>query len=62
MQKLFCAICNHNRDIDHLCYMRTLKDVLHSTGDKVLYVFYDFESTQNNRYSYKATLHVPDLV
>jgi len=31
-------------------------------GDKVLYVFYDFESTHNTRYNDKAKIHVPDLV
>jgi len=45
-----------------LCYMRPLKDVLPDASDKVLYVFYDFETTQNIKYSEKATLHVPDLV
>jgi len=42
--------------------MRLLKDVLPSACDKVLNVFYDFESTQNTTYSDKATKHVPDLV
>jgi len=42
--------------------MRPLKDELPSGGSKVLYVFYDFESTQITKYSDKATLHVPDLV
>ena len=32
------------------------------TGDKVLYVFYDFETTQNTRYTDEATLHVPNPV
>jgi len=41
--------------------MRPLKDELPSDGCKVLYVFYDFETTQNTKYSEKATLHVPDL-
>jgi len=44
------------------CAMRPLKDVLPDASDKVLYVFYDFETTQNTKYSDKATLHVPDLV
>jgi len=60
--KLFCANCKQNRDAGHLCYMRPLKDVLSDASDKVLYVFYDFETTQNTKYSDKATLHVPDLV
>ena len=42
--------------------MKPLKDVLPDASDKVLYVFYDFETTQNRKYSDKSTLHVPDLV
>jgi len=42
--------------------MKPLKDVLPNTSDKVLYVFYDFETTQYTKYFDKATLHVPDLV
>jgi len=34
--------------------MRLLKDVLSANADKVLYVFYDFETTQNTRYTDKA--------
>ena len=45
-----------------MCYMRPLKDVMPDASDKVLYVFYDFETKQNTKYSDKATLHVPDLV
>jgi hypothetical protein len=41
--------------------MRPLKNELRAS-DKVLYVFYDFETTQNTRYSEKATLHVPNLL
>jgi len=55
--KVFCAICTQNRDIGHLSYMRSLKNVLPSAGDKVLYVFYDFETSQIRRYSDKPTLH-----
>jgi len=60
--KLFCANCKQNRDVGHLCYMKQLKDVLPVASDKVLYVFYDFETTQNTKNSDKATLHVADLV
>jgi len=42
--------------------MRPLKDVLPDASNKVLYVFSDFETTQNTRYSDKATLYIPDLV
>ena len=41
--------------------MQPLKNVLPSS-DGVLYVFYDFETTQNTRYSEKAKVHVPNLV
>jgi len=60
--KLFCANSKHNRDVGNLCYMRPLMDVLPIAGDKVIYVFYDFETTQNTRYADKAKLNVPDLV
>ena len=42
--------------------MRPLKDVLPANTDKVLNVFYDFETTQNKRYSDTAKAHVPKLV
>jgi len=45
--KVFCANCKQNRDVVHLSYMKPLKDVLPDASDKVLYVFYDFETTQN---------------
>ena len=35
---------------------------LPSTGDKIQHVFYDFEATQNTRYTDEAKLHVPKLV
>jgi hypothetical protein len=41
--------------------MATLKNELPS-GDNVLFVFYDFESTQDTNVSDLATLHVPNLV
>jgi len=31
--------------------MSPLKDALPHAGDKVLYVFYDFETTQNTEYT-----------
>jgi len=42
--------------------MRPLKDSLSSAGDKVLYVFYDFETTKNTEYMGEDKLHVPILV
>jgi hypothetical protein len=32
------------------------------SSDKVLYVFCDFETTQDTRFSNTATVHVPNLV
>ena len=58
----FCENCKQNRDRNHLSYMRPLKDMLSSAGDKVLYIFYDFENTLITTYSDKSTLHVRDLV
>jgi len=40
--------------------MRPLKDVLLVNADKVLYVFYDFDTTQNMRYSCKEKAQVPN--
>jgi len=42
--------------------MRPLKDALPPGSEKVVYVFYDFESNQNTRYTDEAKLHVPNLV
>ena len=44
--KRYGANCKQNRDVGHLCNMRPLKDVLSDACDKVLYVFYDFQTTQ----------------
>ena len=61
--KRYCENCRQNRETaGHLCYMRPLKDALHPGGDRVLYKFYDFETTRNTRYSDKETIHVPNLV
>jgi hypothetical protein len=45
-----------------ICFMRPLKDVLPANANNVLYVFYDFETTQNKSYSDTAKEHVPNLV
>ena len=50
-----------NKEAGHLFFMRPLKNVL-PAGDRVLYVFYDFETNQNTRYSETTTLHIPNLV
>ena len=48
-------------EIGHLCYMATLKNEL-PRSDNVLFVFYDFETTQDTKVTESATLHVPKLV
>ena len=40
--------------------MRHLKDALPTASDKVLYVFYDFEASQNTEYADEAKLHIPN--
>jgi hypothetical protein len=57
----YCENCKQNKEVGHLCYMRTLRNELPSS-DGILYVFYDFETKQNTKYSDKATVHVPNLV
>jgi len=48
-------------EIGHLCFMRPLRNKLPSS-DSILFVFYDFETTQDTKYSDSATVHVPNLV
>jgi len=43
--KRFCSNCLENKAIGHLCYMGPLQDTLPAANDKVLYVFYDIETT-----------------
>ena len=57
----FCTNCMQNGKICHLCCMRTLSNEL-PRSDNVLFVFYDFESTQDTRFTDSATQHVPNLV
>jgi len=57
-----CEICNQNRNVGNLCFMRPLKDVLPANANNVLYIFYDFETTQNKRYCDTAKEHVPKLL
>ena len=59
--KPYCINCGQNRDIGHLCYMIPLKDELPASDD-VLFVSYDFETTQDTRISDSATVHVSNLV
>ena len=59
--KRYCDVRTANREVGHLCYMQPLKNVLPSS-DGILFVFYDFETTQKTRYSVTAKEHVPNLV
>ena len=59
--KPYCTYCQQNREIGHLCYMKSLVNEL-PRSDKVLFVFYDFETTQDTKISDSATVHVPNLV
>jgi len=59
--KPFCANCNKNMEINHFCYMQPLKNELPSADD-VLFVFCDFETTQDAKISETAKLHVPILI
>jgi len=60
--KRYCHTCKQNKATGHLCYMRPLKNVLHAHANNVLYIFYDFETTQYKTYSNTAKEHVPNLV
>jgi len=59
--KPFCANCNENMEINHLFYMQPLKNEVPSV-DNVLFVFFDFETSQDTKISETAKLHVPILV
>jgi hypothetical protein len=48
--KLYCETCKALKERRHLCYFKPLKIVLPS-GDGVMFVFYDFETTQDTQYS-----------
>jgi len=59
-KKRWCENCSENKEIGHLCFMRPLLNKL-PASDTVLFVFYDFEKTQDTKYSDSATVHVPNL-
>jgi len=56
-----CEIAPWNMEINHLCYMQPLKNEVPS-ADNVLFVFYDFETTQDTKISETTKLHDPILV
>ena len=59
--KPFCNQCQQNREIGHLCYMKPLVNVL-PKSDNVLFVYYDFQTTQDTKFSHSATEQIPNLV
>jgi len=59
--KPYCNNCMENETIGHLCYMKPVANEL-PRSDNVLFVFYDFENTQETRFTDSATEHVPNLV
>jgi hypothetical protein len=61
MSEKFCGNCKTHREIGYVCYMKQLVDKL-PRSDNVLFVFYDFETTQDTKFSKSATEHVLNLV
>jgi len=59
--KPYCDHCQQNREIGHLCYMRPLMNESPRSSN-VLFVFYDFETTQDTKFSDSGTEHIPNLV
>ena len=59
--KRFCLTCNDDKEVGHLCFMRPLKKEP-ALCEHVLYVFYDFETTQDSRLNDKSSVHVPNHV
>jgi hypothetical protein len=57
----YCATCGQQRETGHLCFIKLLQNEPVSK-ENVLFVFYDFDTTQDTKYSEKATVHVPNLV
>ena len=59
--KRYCAFCQKNREAGHYCYMRPLQNEL-PKSENVLFVFYDFETTQHTKLTASATVHILNLV
>lgn len=58
--KRYCDLRNAYRDIDYLRFIQPLKNLL-PPNDEVLYVFHEYETTRNMRYSDTAKEHYPNL-
>jgi len=59
--KQYYSFYQQNREAGHYCYMRPLVNEL-PRSDNVLFVFYDFETTQDTRLTDSSTVHIPNLV
>jgi hypothetical protein len=61
MFKTYCENYRAYKEVGHLCYMKLLHNELTRSDDQ-LFVFYDFETTQETKFTETATLHVSNLV
>jgi translation initiation factor IF-1 len=59
--KPFCPNCNKLRELGHLFYVYPLQEKVVS-GDRVLYVFYDFDTTQDTACTDTWFVHLPNLM
>jgi len=53
--KPYCANCNKNMEINHVCYMQLLINEM-PIADNVFFVFYDFETSQDTKINETANL------
>jgi len=59
--KRYSSHCLKNRELEHKCYMSSLSDRA-PRSDKVLFVFYDFETIRNTRCTNTSCEHVPNFL
>jgi len=59
--KQYWSFCQQNREAGHYCYMRPLANEL-PRSDNVLFVFYDFETTQDTKLTESVSVYFPNLV
>jgi len=59
--KRFFGTCKENKEDGLLCFMRPLVNVP-DASEHVLYVFYDFETTEGTKPSVRTNEQVPNLV
>ena len=56
-----CVTCKEKKEAGHLFFMRPLVSVP-ASSERVLYVLYDFATTQDTKRSNRTNEHVPTLV